>query len=93
MLFYLNFVGAKGQRKDWVYFQRTHEYENWSGRTFELLCSRHVAQIKDAFRLSKNHKPSHSLLLVMVTTMGLGNASHNRVVNAEVTLEDLFREL
>ena len=47
----------------------------------------------DAFRLSKNHKPSHSLLLVMVTTMGLGNASHNRVVNAEVTLEDLFREL
>ncbi len=156
-LFYLNFVGAKEQRKDWIYFQRTHEYENWSGRTFELLCSRHIVQIKDslriksmaqdycwkgdnpeggrvqvdmvipspeertdylcemkfsenryvitadyeknlldkldAFRLSKNHKPSHSLLLVMVTTMGLGNASHNRIVNAEVTLDDLFREL
>ena len=156
-LFYLKFVGGKSQRKDWTYFQRSHEYEGWSGRTFELLCSRHIEQIKyalrikslgqdycwtgsapdgtgvqvdmiipsqeertdylcemkfsenlyfitadyeknllnkiEAFRLSKNHKVSHSLLLVMVTTMGLGESAHNRSVNAEVSLDDLFREI
>ncbi len=155
-LFYLNFVGGRTQRKDWIYFQRSHEYENWSGRTFELLCSRHLEQIKyalrikslgqdycwagsgpdgagvqvdmmipspeertdylcemkfsenpyyitaeyeksllgklAAFRLSKNHKASHSLLLVMVTSMGLGESVHNGAVNAKVSLQDLFRE-
>ena len=40
---------------------------------------------------SKNHKASHSLLLVMVTTFGLGESVHNRIVNAEVTLANLFR--
>lgn len=154
-LFYLNFVGQNGQRKDWVYFQRSHEYENWSGRTFELLCSRHLEQIRealriksvgrdyswtgqcpagrnvqvgmvipspdertdylcemkfsenryyitedyekklldklDAFRASKNHKPSHSVLMVMVTSMGLGESGYSRIVNAEVTLSDLFK--
>lgn len=154
-LFYLNFVGHKSSRKDWIYFQRSHEYENWSGRTFELLCSRHIGQIRDAlrikstgqdycwsgqcpdggnvqvdmiipspdertdylcemkfsenayritagyeedltrkldaFRNSKNHKVSHSLLLVLVTTFGLDESVHNRLVNAEVTLEDLFK--
>lgn len=153
-LFYLNFVGSGRQRKDWLYFQRSHEYENWSGRTFELLCSHHLEQIRealkvksvgqdyswagqcpdgrnvqvdmvipspdertdylcemkfsenryyiteeyekklldklDAFRSSKNHKPSHSLILVMLTSMGLADSTYNRVVNAELTLEDLF---
>ena len=153
-LFYLNFVGRKRQRKDWICFQRSHEYESWSGRMFELLCSRHIDRIRnalrtksvgqdycwsgqcpdgrnvqvdmvipspdertdylcemkfsearyfvtadyekalldklDAFRNSKNHKPSHSLLLVMVTSLGLGDSVHNHIVNAEVTLADLF---
>ena len=153
-LFYLNFVGHKKQRRDWTYFQRSHEYESWSGRTFELLCSRHIEQIRDAlriksigqdyswsgqcpdgrnvqvdmvisspdertdylcemkfsesryyitadyektlldkldaFRNSRNHKPSHSLLMVMITSMGLGESVHNRLVNAEVTLSELF---
>jgi len=155
-LFYLNFVGDRAKRRDWIYFQRTHEYESWSGRTFELLCSRHIEQIKyalrikslgqdyswagygpdgsgaqvdmvipspeertdylcemkfsenrfyitadyeknllnklEAFRLSKNHKASHSLLLIMVTSMGLGESAHNGAVNASVSLQDLFRE-
>ena len=153
-LFYLNFVGNRSSRRDWIYFQRSHEYENWSGRTFELLCASHIGQIRDALRIksvgqnycwsgqgndgsnvqvdmiipspdertdylcemkfsetvyhisadyekkllakleafkaSKNHKASHSLLLVMVTTFGLGESVHNRIVNAEVTLADLF---
>lgn len=154
-LFYLNFVGHKSSRKNWIYFQRSHEYENWSGRTFELLCSRHIGRIRDAlriksavqdycwsgqrpdggnvqvdmvipspdertdylcemefsestyritadyeknltnkldaFRNSKNHKASHSLLLVLVTSFGLDESIHNHLVNAEVTLEDLFK--
>ena len=154
-VFYLNFVGGKTQKTDWTYFQRSHEYENWAGRTFELLCSRHLDQIKaalrikslgqdycwagtgpdgtgaqidmiipapeertdylcemkfsespyyitadyewkllnklDAFKVSKNHKPSHSLLLIMVTSMGLGESVHNSIVNASVSLEDLFK--
>ncbi len=46
----------------------------------------------EAFRLSKNHKASHSLLLIMVTSMGLGESAHNGAVNASVSLQDLFRE-
>lgn len=154
-LFYLNFIGHGAQRRDWIQFQRSHEYENWSGRTFELLCAGHMEQIRNAlriksvgqgydwrgscpdggnvqvdmvipspdertdylcemkfsenlyyitadyekklldkisaFRNSRNHKASHSVLMVMVTSLGLGSSTHNRVVNAEVTLEDLFR--
>lgn len=45
----------------------------------------------DAFRNSKNHKASHSLLLVLVTSFGLDESIHNHLVNAEVTLEDLFK--
>lgn len=45
----------------------------------------------EAFRNSKNHKPSHSLLLVLVTSVGLDESIHNHLVNAEVTLEDLFK--
>ncbi|MGN1046652.1 MAG: ATP-binding protein [Candidatus Cryptobacteroides sp.] len=155
-LFYLNFAGMKGAKTGWNSFQRSHEFESWAGRTFELLCSRHIRQIKDAlrikssgkdfcwsgpkpdggnvqidmvipspeertdyvcemkfsenkyhitsdyekklldkvdaFRISKSHKDSHSLLLVMITSMGLGESMHNRAVNATVCLEDLFRE-
>ncbi len=44
----------------------------------------------DAFRNSKNHKASHSLLLVLATTFGLDESIHNHLVNAEMTLKDLF---
>lgn len=44
----------------------------------------------EAFRNSKNHKASHSLLLVLVTTFGLDESIHNHLVNAELTLKDLF---
>lgn len=46
----------------------------------------------DAFKFSKNHKPSHSLMLVLVTSMGLGDSVHDRVVNSSITLDDLFKE-
>lgn len=43
-----------------------------------------------AFKVSKKHKPSHSLLMIMLTSMGLGESMHNGIVNATVSPEDLF---
>lgn len=153
-LFYLNFVDNKQQGKTWTSFSRTHEYESWSGRMFEIVCSQHIAEIKNALRIkssgadycwtgatpdgrnvqidmlipssdercdyvceikfsenkyhisseyeqsllnkleafksSKNHKSSHSILLVMITSLGLEKSIHNRCVNTSLTLEDLM---
>lgn len=43
-----------------------------------------------AFMASSQHIKSHSVLLVMITTMGLKTGSHSDCVNKEVTLDDLF---
>jgi len=43
-----------------------------------------------AFRTSKHHKASHSILLVMLTTMGLSNSKHNGIANISICLNDLF---
>ena len=156
-LFYLNFLSKDKSGKTWTAFTRTHEYEGWCGRLFEIVCCQHISQIKNAlrikssgqeycwsgktaegigaqidmvipsaeertdyvceikfsensyqitgeyeqkllnklesFRISRNHKASHSLLLVMITTLGLKESIHNRAVNATLTLEDLFYAL
>lgn len=153
-LFYLNFVANKQQGRTWTSFSRTHEYESWCGRMFEIVCSQHIGEIKnalrikssgtdycwsgateegknvqidmlipsaderndyvceikfsenkyqisaeyeqsllnkiDAFKASNNHKSSHSILLVMITSLGLVESIHNRCVNASLTLEDLM---
>lgn len=44
----------------------------------------------DAFAASKMHEGSHSIQLVLVTTMGLAHGAHAGVVNRTVVLEDLF---
>ncbi|MBR3550847.1 MAG: hypothetical protein IKO09_02500 [Bacteroidales bacterium] len=44
-----------------------------------------------AFETSKMHRGSHSIQLVLVTTMGIARGGHAGVVNRTVTLEDLFR--
>lgn len=44
----------------------------------------------DAFVVSKMHKDSRSIQVVLVTTMGLANGSHSFMVNQTLTLEDLF---
>ena len=156
-LFYLNFLSKDKSGKTWTAFTRTHEYEGWCGRLFEIVCCQHIPQIKnslrikfsgqeycwsgktaegigaqidmvipsaeertdyvceikfsensyqitgeyeqkllnklESFRISRNHKASHSLLLVMITTLGLKESIHNRAVNATLTLEDLFYAL
>lgn len=39
---------------------------------------------------SKQHKPSHSLQVVLVTSFGLRDRRDVSCINAEVTLDDLF---
>jgi len=45
----------------------------------------------DAFAVSKMHHKTHSIQLVMVTTMGIAKGEHSSIVNQSVTLEDLFK--
>lgn len=44
-----------------------------------------------AFSESHQHNKTHSILLVMVTTMGMKKGMYTSTVNSEVTLDDLFR--
>jgi len=43
-----------------------------------------------AFSTSKNHKASYSILLVMLTAMGLSNSKYNGIANSSICLNDLF---
>lgn len=46
----------------------------------------------DAFLHSKKHVASHSVNLVMLTTMGLSRGEHNAPVDTQVTMNVLFEE-
>lgn len=50
-LFYLSFVSDNKRGKSLDSFSRTHEYESWCGRMFEIVCSQHLPQIKNALRI------------------------------------------
>ncbi len=45
----------------------------------------------DAFSESKMHTKTHSIQLVMVTTMGIAQGEHSSVVNQSIIMDDLFR--
>ena len=45
----------------------------------------------DAFSESKMHTKTHSIQLVMVTTMGIAQGEHAGVVNQSIVMDDLFR--
>lgn len=45
----------------------------------------------DAFANSKMHRKTHSIQLVLVTTMGLAKGEHASIINQTVTLGDLFK--
>ena len=77
----------------------------WHGERTDYLCEMKFAENKftvtkeleedlldrvDAFMSSKQHKPSHSLQVVMVTTMGIKDKRVSTCINSEVTLDDLF---
>lgn len=44
----------------------------------------------DTFAASKMHSKTHSIQLVMVTTMGVAKGEHASIVNRSVTMGDLF---
>ena len=44
----------------------------------------------DAYAASKMHDKTHSILLVMLTTMGIAKGEHSSIVNQTIVLEDLF---
>lgn len=45
----------------------------------------------EAFLNSKQHRRTHSIQLVMVTTSGITPNEHSKDVNQQVTLDDLFK--
>ena len=45
----------------------------------------------DAFSESKMHTKTHSIQLVMLTTMGIAQGEHAGVVNQSIVMDDLFR--
>lgn len=45
----------------------------------------------DAFAASKMHNKTHSIQLVLVTTMGIAKGAHTSIVNQTVVLDDLFK--
>ncbi len=45
----------------------------------------------DAFAASKKHNKTHSIQLVLVTTMGLARVEHASIVNQTVVMDDLFK--
>ena len=44
----------------------------------------------EAFAESKMHNKTHSIQLVMITTMGIARGEHAGIVNRSVVLDDLF---
>ena len=46
----------------------------------------------EAFVASKMHNKTHSIQLVVVTTMGIARGEHASIVNQSITLDDLFME-
>ena len=46
----------------------------------------------EAFAVSKMHNKTHSIQLVMITTMGIARGEHASIVNQSITLDDLFVE-
>lgn len=46
----------------------------------------------EAFAASKMHNKTHSIQLVMVTTMGIARGEHASIVNLSITLDDMFVE-
>lgn len=77
----------------------------WHGERTDYLCEMKFSENKytitkeleedllnrvDAFMISKQRKPSHSLQVIMVTTLGLRDRRVSTCVNNEVVLDDLF---
>ena len=77
----------KGERTDYLCEMKFSEHEFVIDKQYE----RELATKIDAFLASKQHRKTHSVQLVMVTTEGVQRGAHSKDVNQQVTLDDLFR--
>lgn len=79
-------IPAPMERTDYICEMKYSENKfTISGDYRDRLCNK-----IEAFKKSGQHKPSHSILLVMVTRLGLASSVHNDTVNFSLTLEDLL---
>ena len=46
----------------------------------------------EAFAANKMHNKTHSIQLVMITTMGVARSEHASIVNQSVVLDNLFSD-
>jgi AAA+ ATPase superfamily predicted ATPase len=76
----------KGERTDYLCEMKFSEHEFVINKKYE----RELANKIDAFLASKQHKKTHSVQLVMVTTEGVQRGEHSKDVNQQVLLNDLF---
>ena len=76
----------KGERTDYLCEMKFSEHEFVIDKKYE----RELANKIDAFLASKQHKKTHSVQLVMVTTEGVQRGEHSKDVNQQVILDDLF---
>lgn len=58
-LFCLTFV-KKGDRTSWMSFLKTGEYNDWVGKSFELVCLLHANKIKEALGIDKIDTAVHA---------------------------------
>lgn len=58
--------------------------------TIDKATNHNIQNKIDAFVASKMHNKTHSLQVVLVTTMGLNKGEHASMVNRTLTLDDLF---
>jgi len=79
-------IPAPGERTDYLCELKFSENKY----TITADYAENLADKVSAFGQSKHHKPSHSLLLVMITTMGLNPSVHNGVASTSLCLKELF---
>lgn len=78
----------------------------WNGERTDYLCEMKFSEQKfvvsadyqqtllnkiDAFSISGMHKATHSIQLILVTTMGLTKNEHSSTIDQIVTFDDLFK--
>lgn len=75
-----------GERTDYLCEIKFSEHEFTIDKQYE----KELANKIDGYLNSKQHKSTHSIQLVMITTSGATENEHYKDVNQQVTLNDLF---
>ena len=79
-------IPSPNERTDYICEMKLSESKYLISSSYEEDIFRKI----NAFRSSSRHKVSHSLLFVMITSLGLVESIHNRAVNIRLSLDDLF---